>query len=79
MWFNSVGKQPVNITVTHYVGGQMVKNGSEWSNPTASETKTDFPTVSKKISMYSQQKSNNGEYISTMTLNYITKTVTFNP
>lgn len=76
-WYGTVGTNPVVVNVTSYEGGQMVKSGFTWTNPTATNTYNTFTSASKVITLRSTSGSSPGERIATMTLNFVQGTVTY--
>jgi len=77
MWYGSVGTDPVTITVTSYKGGQMVRSGFTWANPTAEATYTDFTSTSKVVNLFSRQGSNIGQRVAIIDLDYAAGTVNY--
>lgn len=77
MWYGSVGTNPVVINVTSYAGGQMVRSGFSWTNPTATATYTNFTSTSKQITLLSRSASDPGERVATMTLDFVQGVVTY--
>ncbi len=77
MWYGNAGANPVVINVTSYAGGSMVKSGFTWNNPTATATYNSFTSVDKVITLGSQQATNPGERVATMTINFVNGTVTY--
>jgi hypothetical protein len=77
MWYGSVGTDPVTITVTSYKGGQMVKSGFTWTNPTAEAAYTNFTSTEKVINLFSRQAANIGQRIAIIDLDYIAGTVNY--
>ena len=76
-WYGVVGVLPVSIDITSYVGGQMVKFGYSWNNPTATATNTNFIRYQKQISRYTNDRANNGQQIAQMVLDFADGTVQF--
>jgi hypothetical protein len=77
MWYGPVGTDPVTITVTSYKGGQMVKSGLTWTNPTAEATYTNFTSTAKVINLFSRQGSNIGQRVAIIDLDYVAGTVNY--
>lgn len=77
MWYGAVGVDPVTITITSYKGGQMIKNGYTWANPTAEETYTNFTSTSKVINLFSRAGSNIGERVAIVDIDYSAGTVNY--
>eukprot|EP00956_Cyclotella_meneghiniana_P032995 scaffold92601_cov75-Cyclotella_meneghiniana.AAC.6 len=77
-WISVVGKNPVVILATSYVGGTMVKNGFSWNNPTATNTYIGFSSVSKVFSYFTTcTVSDPGERVATMTINFAAGVITY--
>ncbi len=77
MWYGTVGSNPVVIDVTSYAGGSMVESGYTWNNPTATDTYDSFTSVEKVLDYSSRSRTDPGERIATMTINFVNGTVTY--
>ena len=72
-WFNSTGTQPVTVEATLWKGGTVIKGtpAYQFSNPTATNTAI-LDSLSKVITLNTQDPASNGQFIATFTYNNAT-------
>jgi len=63
-WFGTNGNLPVRLAITVFKGGQMIRDGFKWRNPTATNT-TELFSGGKIIT----QRYPDGQFIGTLTYN----------
>ena len=74
-----VGFNPVVVTVTSFIGGEMQYQSSSktWTNPTATETFSGFTSTSKVITERVTNHTTLGERIAIMDLDFVAGTVVY--
>lgn len=76
-WYNSIGNNPVNVHAVLWKGGTPVKSGFTWTNSTATNT-YDISSVSKAITLNTQDSNTSGQRIATLTYNLQNSQGSFN-
>lgn len=75
-WFTMVGSD-VTVTATAFKGGEMVPSGYTWVNPTAERIWTNFTSVTKPVSLFTQNLTTTGQRVATATINFATNNITY--
>lgn len=76
-WYTSVGNNPVILNMDAYQGGEMVKDGFLWENPTATNafpSSRSFPNI---MSLQTQNAQTNGQRIARALIDFEEATITY--
>jgi hypothetical protein len=77
-WYETVGSNPVNVAATLYKGGTMTGPTNYIFNNTTYTSKYQITSVSKAITLRTQNPVTSGQRVATLTYNLTTNTGTFN-
>lgn len=76
-WYDNIGNNPVNVHAVLWKGGTPIKSGFTWTNSSATNT-YDISSVSKAITLSTQDNGTSGQRIATLTYNLQNNQGSFN-
>jgi hypothetical protein len=77
-WYGTVGSNPINVAATLYKGGTITGPSNFVFTNTTFTSKYDISSVSKVITLNTQNSGTSGQRVATLTYNLTTNTGTFN-